>query len=75
MFKSLICYLHNVSNKNEKINQFQRGGGIFDPPFTYSIYSPGVRMIAFLFQLDKKSGCYGNLQLPLTYNGKSENLY
>ena len=27
----------------------------------------------FLFHLDKNSGCYGNLQLPLTYNGKREN--
>ena len=23
----------------------------------------------FLSQVDKNSGCYGNLQLPLTYNG------
>ena len=25
--------------------------------------------MAFLSQTDKNSGCYGNLQLPLTYNG------
>ena len=25
----------------------------------------------FLLQSDKNSGCYGNLQFPLTYNGKS----
>ena len=26
-----------------------------------------------LFQWDKNSGCYGNLQFPLTYNGNSGN--
>ena len=26
-------------------------------------------MASFLSQSDKNSGCYGNLQLPLTYNG------
>ena len=27
----------------------------------------------FLGQLDKNSGCYGNLKFSLTYNGKNEN--
>ena len=27
----------------------------------------------FLFQSDKNSYCYSNLQFPLTYNGKSGN--
>ena len=29
--------------------------------------------VSFLSQLYKNSGCYGNLELPLTYNGKNEN--
>ena len=29
-------------------------------------------MFFFLFQSDKNSGCYGNLQLPLPYNGENE---
>ena len=30
-------------------------------------------MFLFLFQSDKNSGCYQNLYLPSTYNGKSGN--
>ena len=33
----------------------------------------GELIILFLSQSDKNSGCYGNLQLPLTYNWKNEN--
>ena len=32
-----------------------------------------VYFFFFLSQSDKNSGCYGNLQLPLTYNGQNEN--
>ena len=48
--------------------------------FTYSIYRRGERIMAFFFfflfssQSDKNSGCYGNLQLPLTYNRRKEKL-
>ena len=30
----------------------------------------GERIILFLSQLDKNSGCHGNLKFPLTFNGK-----
>ena len=44
----------------------------FLPNFSYSIYRPGKRIMAFYCKSrwDKYSGCYGNLQLPLTYNGE-----
>ena len=32
-----------------------------------------MNRIVFLSQSDKNSGCYGNLYLPLTYNGENEN--
>ena len=42
----------------------------FLPNFIYSIYRRRERIMAFfLSQSDKNSGCYGSLQLPLTYNG------
>ena len=45
----------------------------FLPYFTYSIYTcrQGEHIICFfLSQSDKNSGCYGSLELPLTYNTK-----
>ena len=43
----------------------------FFPYFTYSIYRWGERIIVLFFQSDKNSGCYGNVEFPLTDNGKS----
>ena len=47
------------------------------PNFTYSIYQQegvgeGTNNGVCLCRSDKNSGCYGNLQLPLTCNGKNE---
>ena len=34
-----------------------------------------VFVVVVVFQSDKNSSWYGNLLLPLTYNGKSENCH
>ena len=32
-----------------------------------------LQKLCFLFRSDKNYGCYGNLEFPYTYNGKSGN--
>ena len=65
-------WAYSIGNQPSSIRQhFQTTSPLkpwsrFFPYFAYSNYRQGERIILFLFQSDKNSGCKGNLYLPST---------
>ena len=74
----LASYPFSVGIRRLSVNMFKRHlPWSHEPDFylilQYNMYRPGKRLTVFLFRSDKNSASFGNLNLPLTWNGKSGN--